>query len=127
MIMINTCMATVFKGFSTVDKIRAPYSLSDMDLVKRDLLNEFYTKKGERVMRPNFGCIVHDLLMNPEDSFTEEEIKEDIIRIVDREPRVRLNDIILYSSDHAIRIELHLDFVVLESQDVLYLEFTRDS
>jgi len=78
-------------------------------------------------MRPNFGCIVHDLLMNPEDSFTEEEIKEDIIRIVDREPRVRLNDIILYSSDHAIRIELHLDFVVLESQDVLYLEFTRDS
>ena len=57
-------MATVFKGFSTVDKIRAPYSLTDIELVKRDLLNEFYTKKGERVMRPNLGCIVHDLLLS---------------------------------------------------------------
>ena len=34
-------MATIFRGFSTVDNIRAPYSLYDDDLVKRDLLNEF--------------------------------------------------------------------------------------
>ena len=127
MIMINTCMATVFKGFSTVDKIRAPYSLTDIELVKRDLLNEFYTKKGERVMRPNFGCIVHDLLMNPEDSFTEEEIKEDIARIIDKEPRVELIEMQLYVSDHAIRIDLHLNFVVFDSEDILYLEYIRES
>ena len=51
-------MATIFRGFSTVDTVKAPFSLSDMELVKRDLLNEFNTRKGERVMRPNFGCIV---------------------------------------------------------------------
>lgn len=127
MIMINTCMATVFKGFSTVDKIRAPYSLTDLELVKRDLLNEFYTKKGERVMRPNFGCIVHDLLMNPEDSFTTEELREDIERIIDKEPRVEMLDINIYNSGHAVRVDLHLNFVVLDSEDVLYLEFTRET
>ena len=33
-------MATIFRGFSTVDNIRAPYSLYDDYLVKRELLNE---------------------------------------------------------------------------------------
>ena len=56
-------MATIFKGFSTIDKIRAPYSLFDQELIKRDLLNEFQTRRGERLMKPNFGSIIHDLLM----------------------------------------------------------------
>ena len=76
-------MATIFRGFSTVDNIRAPYSLYDDDLVKRDLLNEFQTRKGERLMRPDFGSIIHDLLMEPEDTFTETEIEDDIRRIID--------------------------------------------
>ena len=59
-------MAVLFKGFSTVDKNRAPYTLTDTNLIKRDLLNHFYTKKGERVMRPNFGSIIWDMLMEPE-------------------------------------------------------------
>jgi len=54
-------MATIFKGFSTVNKVKAPYTLTDMALVKQDLLNEFNTRKGERVMRPNFGSIIWDL------------------------------------------------------------------
>ena len=65
-------MATIFKGFSTVDKIRAPYSLFDQELIKRDLLNEFQTRRGERLMKPNFGSIIHDLLMEPEDTITDD-------------------------------------------------------
>ena len=120
-------MATLFKGFSTVDKVRAPYTLTDIELVKQDLLNEFYTKKGERVMRPNFGCVVHDMLMNPEDLFTEEEIRDDILRIVEKEPRVNFLDMNVYSLDQTIRIELFLSFVLLESEEVLYLNFTREN
>ena len=61
--MINNSMATIFKGFSTVDKIRAPYSLFDQELIKRDLLNEFHTRKGERLMKPNFGSIIQILVI----------------------------------------------------------------
>ena len=91
--MINTCMATLFKGFSTVDKVRAPYTLTDADLVKRDLLNHFYTRIGERIMRPTFGSVIWDYLMEPEDPETQEIIKEDIERIVKTDPRVQLEDI----------------------------------
>jgi|TARA_B110000459_G_scaffold45122_1_gene49934 phage baseplate assembly protein W len=116
-------MATIFRGFSTVDRVNAPFSLSDMELVKRDLLNEFNTRKGERVMRPNFGCIVWDLLMNPEDAFTEDEIKEDITRIVEKDSRVDLINISVFSDAHTVRAEVELRYVILNSKDTLYLEF----
>ena len=33
--MINKGMATTFKGFNTIGNVRAPYSLFDLELVKR--------------------------------------------------------------------------------------------
>ncbi len=119
-------MATLFRGFNTVDRVKAPFTLNDVDLVKRDLLNEFYTRKGERLMRPNYGSMVWDLLMNPEDTFTNDEIKEDIQRIIDKEQRVELKNIDIFTSDHSIRAEVELKYVVLNSEDTLYLEFTRE-
>ncbi len=119
-------MATLFRGFSTVDRVKAPFSLNDVELVKRDLLNEFNTRKGERLMRPNYGSLVWDLLMNPEDTFTNDEIKEDIQRIIDKEQRVELVNIDIFTSNHSIRAEVELEYVILKSKDVLYLEFTRE-
>ena len=116
-------MATIFRGFSTVDNVRAPYSLYDDELIKRDLLNEFQTRKGERLMRPNFGCIIWDMLMEPEDTFTESEIEDDIRRIIDKDPRGGVKDIILYTSDHTIRAEVILNYNRSTNDDVLFLEF----
>jgi len=120
-------MATLFKGFSTIDKIRAPYTLTDSELVKRDLLNHFYTRKGERFMRPDFGCIVWDLLMEPDSPGLQDQIKEDIERIIDLDPRVKYKECILYIADHSIRAEITVSFFNLESEDTLYLEFRRRS
>ena len=106
-------MATLFRGFSTVDRVKAPFSLNDVELVKRDLLNEFNTRKGERLMRPNYGSLVWDLLMNPEDTFTNDEIKEDIQRIIDKEQRVELVNIDIFTSNHSIRAEVELEYVIL--------------
>lgn len=119
-------MATIFKGFSTVDSVKAPYTLTDIELVKRDLLNEFYTRRGERVMRPNFGSIIWDLLMNPEDNFTGDEIKDDIARIVAKDQRVELINISLFTSDHSVRAEVELKYNILNSKDTLFLEFQTE-
>ena len=119
-------MVAKFRGFSTVDRIRAPYTLDGRDLVKRDLLNTFYTKKGERIMRPNYGSIIWDILMNPDDTVTEKEIREDVLRIIDGDPRVdHLKTTIIYM-DHTIRLEIDLKYVLLNDSDILYLEYTRE-
>jgi phage baseplate assembly protein W len=118
-------MAT-FKGFSTVGKVRAPFVVTDAELVKRDLLNTFYTKKGERVMRPNYGSIIWDLLMDPEDTTTNSEIIEDVKRIVDADPRVEYVDTTIYTLDHTIRIEVELSFLPFNNKDILYIEYIRE-
>ena len=119
-------MVAKFRGFNTIDKIRAPYTLEGQDLVKRDLLNTFYTKKGERVMRPEYGSIIWDLLMNPDDTATEKEIRDDVLRVIDGDPRVdHLNTTIIYM-DHTIRLEIDLKYVLLNDSDILYLEYSKE-
>ena len=125
--MINTCMATLFKGFSTVDKVRAPYTLTDSALVKRDLLNHFYTRIGERIMRPTFGSVIWDYLMEPEDPETQEIIKEDIERIVGSDPRVEFQETNLTILDHTIQAEVKIKYVLLNSTDTLFLEYVTNS
>ena len=119
-------MVAKFRGFNTIDKIRAPYTLEGQDLVKRDLLNTFYTKKGERVMRPEYGSIIWDILMNPDDTATERDIRDDVIRIIDADPRVDHLYTTIIHMDHTIRIEINLKFVLLNNSDILYLEYNRE-
>ena len=54
-------MATRYKGFSTIDQTKK-FRLTDIDLVKRDLLNHFSIRKGEKLMTPNFGSIIWNML-----------------------------------------------------------------
>ena len=118
-------MATLFKGFSTVDKNRAPYTLTDTDLIKRDLLNHFYTKRGERIMRPTFGSIIWDMLMEPDSPTLQEEIKEDIERIVNLDPRVTLENTILYINDQSIRAEVIVKYYNIDQAETLFLEYSK--
>lgn len=117
---------STFKGFSTVDRVRAPFTLTDADLIKRDLLNELYTRKGERLMRPNFGSIVWDLLMDPSTKDLDRRVKEDIERIIEKDPRVELLKAQVFVLDHSILAEVDLRFVPLNNVDKLYLEYIRD-
>lgn len=126
MISINIYMVARFRGFSTADRVKPPYTLRDLDLVKQDLLNVFYTRKGERVMRPEYGTIIWDLLMDPSDSSTEKEIRQDISRIVNADPRVEALGVDIFIMDHVIRIEISLNYVLLNTQDILYLEYIDD-
>ena len=56
-------MANIYKGFSTIGKIRPPYTVTNGEAVKIDLLNELYTRRGERVMRPKFGTTIYDIIL----------------------------------------------------------------
>ena len=86
-------MANIYKGFSTIGKVRAPFTLIDGELIKADLLNELKSRKGERVMRPNFGTTVYDILMNPLDEFVIEEIRDEVQRVIEKDPRVEIDEI----------------------------------
>lgn len=118
-------MANIYKGFSTIGKVRAPFTLIDGELIKTDLLNELKARKGERVMRPNFGTTVYDILMNPLDEFVIEEVREEVRRVIEKDPRVEIDEIFTQTQDHLIRVQVQLKFLPTLDEDRLFLEYAR--
>lgn len=116
-----------FKGFSTVDRSWGNFKLYDIELAKRDLLNEFYTRKGERLMMPTFGSIVWDLLFDPLTEETIELIREDCLRIVTKDPRLELRDFNIEDEEHTIRVTILLNYVPTTTLTELVAVFNRDT
>lgn len=123
--IINTCMRK-FKGYSTVDKTWGNFKLYDIELAKRDLLNEFYTRKGERVMSPQFGSIVWDLLFDPLTDETIDTIRADCLRIVTKDPRLDLLNIDIVDNEHTIIVSIILRYVPTATETELVAVFNRN-
>jgi len=115
-----------FKGYSTVDKTWGNFKLYDIDLAKRDLLNEFYTRKGERLMSPQFGSIVWDLLFDPLTDETLTAIRQDCIRIVTRDPRLDIVNISVIDNEHTIIVTIVLRYVSTATVTELVAVFNRN-
>ena len=116
-----------FIGFSTLNKKKPPYTLTDFELVKTDLLNHFSTRLGERVMLPGFGTIIYDLLMDPLDDTTRELIIEDATRVIEEEPRVKIDSIKLTEQDSTILLETQLIYLPSGITESLAIQFDIDS
>jgi phage baseplate assembly protein W len=115
----------IFKGYSTIGREFGNFKLYDIELAKRDLLNEFYTRKGERVMSPMFGSIVWDLLFDPLTDDTIEQIKEDCVRIVSKDPRLKLEQLDVRDSEHTITVAILLHYVPTATTTELLATFNR--
>jgi phage baseplate assembly protein W len=101
-----------YKGFSS-NETKNNFKLYDIELVKRDLMNHFYIRKGEKLENPNFGTIIWDMLFENFTSEVRRLITEDVEQIINYDPRVRVNALTIDSTDQGIRIQA----------DVVYLPF----
>ena len=119
-------MATLYKGFSTVNRSKK-YRITDIDLVKQDLINHFSVRKGEKLMQPNFGSIIWSMLFEPLAASLQQLIVDDVERIVGYDPRTALQNITITSQDQGIQIELDLLFLPTNQATNLSLQFDNNS
>jgi phage baseplate assembly protein W len=101
-----------YKGFSS-NETKNNFKLYDIELVKRDLMNHFYIRKGEKLENPNFGTIIWDMLFENFTSEVRRLITEDVEQIINYDPRVKVNALTIDTTDQGIRIQA----------DVVYLPF----
>jgi phage baseplate assembly protein W len=113
-----------FVGFNTVDQPLPPYSLTNVELIKRDLNNQFATPMGARVMLPTFGTRIYEYLFDPFDEYTKNTIIEDAVRVVQSEPRVELVGIDVYQEDQALNIVMVLLFKPESITDNMFVTFS---
>jgi phage baseplate assembly protein W len=112
-------------GFSTqADTLTTKkFTLYNIDLVKQDLLNQFFTRKGERVMLPNYGTIIWDKLFEILNNGSRQEIIDDATRIVKSDPRVSLISINIFDIDHGITIVMEMWYAPLAMTTTLSVNF----
>lgn len=117
-------MAT-YKGFSTANWLRTRnLIISDIEVVKEDLRNHIFTRFEERVYQPEFGTRIPDLAFDPNDQDTLNIIREDLLSVINFDPRVQLIslDILPIPDNNAIIAIVELLFIEFDVQDELRID-----
>ncbi len=118
--------AFTYKGFSS-EETRKNFKLYDIDLVKKDLMNHFYIRKGEKLENPDFGTVIWDILFEP---FTEEVktiISKDVEAIINYDPRIQVNEITVDSTEQGIRIEASITYLPFNINENMSFNFDKQN
>ena len=119
-----TSQSFKYRGFSS-NNFKNNFKLYDIELVKQDLLNHFYIRKGEKLENPNFGTIIWDMLF---ENFTPEIkrlISEDVEQIINYDPRIRITKLTIDSTDMGIRIEAEVVYLPFNVSESMTFNFDR--
>jgi phage baseplate assembly protein W len=114
-----------YRGFSSTSD-NPGNRLYDFDLIKQDIINQFSTKKGERVMNPTFGTIIWDLLMEPMTDEVRTALRDDISRICNSDPRVTPVQLDMIELESGYLLEITLVLNGTNQSSVLKLNFDQE-
>lgn len=115
---------TIYRGFST--RLNAKkYRLTDFQLAKQDMLNHFEIRKGEKLMNPEFGSIIWDMLFEPLTEDTKQIITNDITRIVSYDPRLAVQQVAVTEQDNGFLIAIDVSYIPTDQSETIALNFDR--
>ena len=110
----------LYKGYSSFEFERIKqFEIIDVELVKLDLLNHIFTRRGSRVMMPTFGTVIPDLVFEPLDDQTTEILEDELRMVFDFDPRVETVSLELnvQEDQHTVTASVQLYYVELEIVD----------
>lgn len=95
-------LGTGWKFPLQVDQRGAIATSSGEDRVVESIYSILGTAKGERVMMPEYGCAIHDLVFAPDNPVTGSQVAHDVREALTRyEHRIDLLDVSAESSPEA--------------------------
>ena len=115
---------TTFIGFNTINQYKK-FTLTDFDLIKRDLLNAFNIRQGQLPGRPAYGTVICDFLFEPQTTQTQNGIEAEIQRVAGGDPRIYISDIQTYPQENGILIEIQLTVVPTQNAEILSIFFDQ--
>ena len=116
-------MAT-FIGFNTQNQYKK-FTLTDTELIKRDLLNAFNITQGQLPGRPGYGTTLWVLLFENQDQTTNDAIQREIQRVASGDPRVVIAEVNIYPQENGILIELAIQFAPNTDAQLLSVFFNQ--
>jgi len=129
--VVNTPASTgsirpqMYRGFSTVNTSTQNFALYDFELIKQDIINSFYVRQGERLMNPNYGTVIWDLIFEPMTPEVQSLIIKNVNQIFNADPRVTVTNLLVTPYDTGIQIECTLTYLIYNIQQNLQLQFDQ--
>lgn len=123
--MVNIIMA-LYRGYNTVGNNTTKVRSEDAELIKRDLLNHFNIRKGEKLMHPEFGSIIWDALFEQMTDDLRDVIVEDVVEIVRYDPRIVADKVLVDEYENGILIEIQVRYSNLNQTENLRLLFDQN-
>ena len=117
----------IYKGYSSFEfQARDTFLLTDVELVKLDLLNHIFTRRGERVKMAQFGTRIPDLAFEPLDQETLDILYEDLDMVFKFDPRVEAENITITPNydENSVEARARLRYIELAVVDTLDLNIT---
>ncbi len=114
-----------YRGFSTVDNSSKGFARYDFELIKQDLINHFHIRQGEKLSDPGFGTIIWDMLFEPFTSDVQDAIVEDVTKIVNYDPRLSVDEIIVDTYEKGITVECTIVFLPYNISEQLRFTFDQ--
>jgi phage baseplate assembly protein W len=115
----------LFVGYSTLDTTTKRQQFADIPLIKRDLINNFYTKPGERLMLPTWGCGIWQLLFDPFDAVTQDAIVDQAKIVIANDSRLVLQNINVVQIDAGLLIQMEILYVPFNVVETFTLTFNN--
>jgi phage baseplate assembly protein W len=117
-------MANIYRGFSTVGRTNK-FRITDMELIKQDLLNHFNIRKGEKLMNPEFGTIIWNTLFDPLTEELKSVIINDVNSVIKYDPRVAIENVIITQYEQGLQLEIELKSVQTNQLVTMLLQFDK--
>ena len=119
--------AKTYRGISTIDPNSPSFKVFDIELIKRDIVNHFHIRYGEKLENPRFGTIIWDVLFDPLTDSLKEAIVKNVSDIVNYDPRVNVDKILVNSYESGIQIECVLTYIPYSITETLRFNFDREN
>jgi phage baseplate assembly protein W len=116
-----------YRGISTVADPKGSYTLYDLSLIKQDIINHLHIRQGEKLENPEFGCIIWDLLFDPLTEDLKELIAENVTEIMNYDPRVNVDSLIVSQYESGIQVECELTYKPYNISEALKFRFDQDN
>ena len=117
---------TTYRGFNTINQVKK-FRLTDLDLVKRNLLNHCQIRKGEKLMQPNFGSIIWNTLFEPLTEETKQIILKDVTTVVSYDPRLSVDEVIIQQLGDGLQLQIALTYKPTNVSTKMSLMFDKNS
>lgn len=124
---VSTESPKYIKGFNTIDNNTRNFSITDLECIKRDVLNHMKIRKGEKLLNPEFGTIIEDALYEPLTPRLKEAIVTDINNVFEYDSRIRAEKIDIEEFENGLKINVTATYTPYNVSEKIEFRFDRSS